>query len=106
MDNTPNRKNWLERNPKKVVGVIVLLAIGVAAGVTEKLLARKTHNLINPLGIKRSIKLKEFNPLYRDVLVPDADYVKSATAWSASNSQSGWTVRALSCPPRFTTVPT
>ena len=76
MDNAPNRKNWLERNPKKVIGVIVLLAIGVAAGVTEKLLARKTHNLINPLGIKRSIKLKEFNPLYRDVLVPDADYVK------------------------------
>ena len=76
MDNAPNRKNWLERNPKKIIGVIVLLAIGVAAGVTEKLLALRTHGQINPVGIKRAIKLKEFNPLYRDVLVPDADYVR------------------------------
>jgi lysophospholipase L1-like esterase len=75
MDNAPNRKNWLERNPKKVIGVIVLLAIGCLAVVAEKILARRTHDLINPIGIKRSIKLKEFNPLYRDVLVPDADYV-------------------------------
>ena len=76
MDNAPNRKNWLERNPKKVIAAIVLLAIGCLAVVTEKLLARRTHDLINPLGIKRSIKLQEFNPLYRDVLVPDADYVR------------------------------
>ena len=76
MDNAPNRKNWLERNPKKIIGVIVLLTIGCLAMVTEKLLARRTHGQINPLGIKRSIKLKEFNPLYRDVLVPDADYVR------------------------------
>ena len=83
MDNAPNRKNWLERNPKKVIGVIVLLAIGCLALVTEKLLARRTHNLINPIGIKRSIKLKEFNPLYRDVLVPDADYVRKCDSLEA-----------------------
>ena len=76
MDNAPNRKNWLERNPKKVIGVIVLLAIGCLALVTEKILAGRTHNLINPIGIKRSIKLREFNPLYRDVLVPDADAMR------------------------------
>ena len=78
MDNAPNRKNWLERNPKKVICVIVLLAIGCLALVTEKLLARRTHGLINPVGIKRSIKLREFNPLYRDVLVPDAEYVRKS----------------------------
>lgn len=72
MDNAPNRKNWLERNPKKVMGVIVLLAISGLAVVTEKILAVRTNNLINPTGIKRYIKLREFNPLYRDVLVPDA----------------------------------
>ena len=83
MDNAPNRKNWLERNPKKVIGVIVLLAIGCLAFVTEKLLARRTQNLINPIGIKRSIKLKEFNPLYRDVLVPDADYVRKCDSLEA-----------------------
>ena len=76
MDNAPNRKNWLERNPKKIIGVIVLLAIGCLAVVTEKLLALKTHDLINPVGIKRSIKLREFNPLYRDVLVPDPDAMR------------------------------
>jgi hypothetical protein len=76
MDNAPNRKNWLERNPKKVVCAIVLLAIGCLAVVTEKILARRTHNLINPIGIKRSIKLREFNPLYRDVLVPDANAMR------------------------------
>ncbi|MBM4301247.1 MAG: SGNH/GDSL hydrolase family protein [Deltaproteobacteria bacterium] len=72
MDNAPNRKNWLERNPKKVVCVLVLLAISGLAVVTEKILDSRTHNLINPTGIKRYIKLREFNPLYRDVLVPDA----------------------------------
>ncbi len=76
MDNAPNRKNWLGRNPQKVVCVIVLLAIGGLAVVTEKILARRTHDLINPTGIKRSIKLREFNPLYRDILVPDADAMR------------------------------
>ena len=76
MANAPNRKNWLERNPKKVVAAIVLLAIGCLAVVTEKLLALKTHDLINPVGIKRSIKLREFNPLYRDVLVPNQDAMR------------------------------
>ena len=76
MNKNPNRQNWLERNPKKVMGVIVLLAIGSLAVVTEKLLALKTHDLINPIGIKRSIKLREFNPLYRDVLVPNQDAMR------------------------------
>jgi lysophospholipase L1-like esterase len=71
MDNRQNRKNWLERNPKKVIFFIVVLAIGGLAVVTEKILASRTHNRINPVGIKRYIKLREFNPLYRDVLVPD-----------------------------------
>jgi len=35
MDNAPNRKNWLERNPKKVIGALVLLAIGGLAVVTD-----------------------------------------------------------------------
>ena len=76
MNNGPTRKNWLERNPKKVIGVVVLLVIGSLALLTEKLLAPKNHDLRNPIGIKRSIKLREFNPLYRDVLVPDADAMR------------------------------
>ncbi|OGR31520.1 MAG: hypothetical protein A2139_04095 [Desulfobacca sp. RBG_16_60_12] len=83
MDNPSNRKNWLERNPKKVVGAIVLLAMGCLAVVTEKILARRTHDLINPIGIKRSIKLREFNPLYRDVLAPDPEYLRKADGLEA-----------------------
>src|SRR4030042_516486 len=41
MDNAPNRKNWLERNPKKLIGAIVLLAIGGLAVFTVKLRDRK-----------------------------------------------------------------
>jgi hypothetical protein len=76
MNNRQNRPNWLERHPKKVICLIVFLAVGCLATVTEKLLARRGHDLRNPLGIKRSIKLREFDPLYRDVLVPDADALR------------------------------
>jgi len=72
MDQGPYRKNWLERNSKKVIFLIVLLVVGSLALVTEKILAHRNHGLRNIPGIKRYIKLREFNPLYRDVLVPDA----------------------------------
>ncbi len=72
MANRQTRKNWLERNPRKVIGAIVLLAVGLLAVATEKILALRADDRINPVGIKRAIKLREFNPLYRDILVPDA----------------------------------
>jgi lysophospholipase L1-like esterase len=71
MDNAPNRKNWLERNPKKVIFFIVVLAVGGLAFATEKILAHRNHGLRNIPGIQRYIKLREFNPLYRDILAPD-----------------------------------
>ena len=76
MENAPRRQNWPERNPKKVIFLIVLLAIGCIAVVSEKILALKNHNRVNPAGIQRYIKLREFNPLYRDVLVPNADAIR------------------------------
>jgi lysophospholipase L1-like esterase len=89
MDNGPNRKNWLERNPKKVICVVVLLAVGLAAAVTEKILAVKDQHRRNLIGIKRSIKLREFNPLYRDVLVPNQE----ALAMSDSLVQKPYVLR-------------
>jgi lysophospholipase L1-like esterase len=71
MDNREDRKNWLERHPKKVISLIVLVAVAGLAVATEKILAYRNHHRINPLGIQRYIKLREFNPLYRDVLVPN-----------------------------------
>jgi lysophospholipase L1-like esterase len=76
MDNVPNRNNWLERNPKKVIGGIVFLVIAGLAFVTETILAFRDRHQTNLTGIKRSIKLREFNPLYRDVLVPNADAMR------------------------------
>jgi lysophospholipase L1-like esterase len=71
MNNPENRPNWLERHPKKLISLIVLVAVAGLAVATEKILAYRNHGLINPLGIQRYIKLREFNPLYRNVLVPD-----------------------------------
>jgi lysophospholipase L1-like esterase len=76
MDNRQTRKNWLERNPKKVIGALVLLVISGLVVATEKLLAHKNHGLIHPTGIQRYIKLREFNPLYRDVLVPSQEAMR------------------------------
>ncbi|MEJ2672638.1 MAG: SGNH/GDSL hydrolase family protein [Deltaproteobacteria bacterium] len=67
-----NRKNWLERNPKKVIFLIVVLAIGGLAVASEKFLALKYQGRVNPVGIQRYIKLREFNPLSRNILVPNA----------------------------------
>jgi lysophospholipase L1-like esterase len=66
-----NRTNWLESHATLVISLIVVLVIAGMALLTEKILALKNHNQRNPTGIQRYIKLREFNPLYRDVLVPD-----------------------------------
>lgn len=76
MNQGPAPRNWLERHPKKVIGVIVLLAVAGLALVAEAILARRAAGVRNPVGIKRAIKLREFNPLYQDVLVPDADAMR------------------------------
>jgi len=89
MDNPPTRKNWLERNPIKVIFSVVLLAVVGLAAATEMILARRQHGLIYIPGIQRSIKLREFNPLYRDVLVPD----QAAMAMSDGLEQKPFVLR-------------
>lgn len=76
MNSPYNRKNWLERNSKKVVVLIVLVAVGGLALVTEKILASRNQGQINLVGIKRSIKLREFEPLYRNILTPNASAMR------------------------------
>jgi lysophospholipase L1-like esterase len=70
MANAPNRKNWLERNPKKIIFVLIVVMIGSMALVTEKILARRAQPNIYYQGIKRYIKLRENKPLYSDVIIP------------------------------------
>ena len=64
------RKTWLERHPKKIIFLLVFLVVCGLALVTEKLLALKADGLRHPQGVKRHIKLREFEPGYSDVLLP------------------------------------
>ena len=65
-----SRKNWLERHPKKVIFLLVFLVVCGLGLLTEKILAFKAGSLSHPLGVKRFIKLREFEPGYAEVLLP------------------------------------
>jgi len=64
------RKTWLERHEKKVIFLLVFLVICGLGLLTEKILAFKAGALSHPLGVKRFIKLREFEPGYAEVLLP------------------------------------
>lgn len=78
MSDAQTKPNWLERHPKKVLGLVVLVVLAIMALATEKLLALRTHHIRNLAGIKRYIKLREFNPLYADILVPNDDALRTS----------------------------
>ncbi len=65
-----SRKTWLERHPQKVIFLLVFLAVCGLGLLTEKILAFKAGSLSHPLGVKRFIKLREFEPGYAEVLLP------------------------------------
>ncbi len=73
MSSNPSRKNWFERHPKKIVFFLVLVAVCGLTLATEKLLALKTGGIRHPQGVKRFIKLREFEPGYADVLLPSPE---------------------------------
>lgn len=64
------RKTWLERHAKKVIFLLVFLVVCGLGLLTEKILAFKAGALSHPLGVKRFIKLREFEPGYAEVLLP------------------------------------
>ncbi len=70
MSSDLSRKNWFERHPKKIIFLLVFLVVCGLALVTEKILALKAGNLRHPQGVKRYIKLREFEPGYADILLP------------------------------------
>ncbi len=76
------RKSWPERHPKKVIFFVVLAAACVLALAAEKILAYRDlatyHFVRHPVGVKRYIKLREFEPGYAEVLSPSpADVARS-----------------------------
>ncbi len=70
MSSYRTRKTSFERHPKKIIFLLVFLAVCVLALATEKVLALKAGGLRHPQGVKRYIKLREFEPGYADVLLP------------------------------------
>ena len=64
------RKTWPERHAKKVIFLLVFLVVCGLGLLTEKILAFKAGALSHPLGVKRFIKLREFEPGYAEVLLP------------------------------------
>lgn len=77
-----SRKTWQERHAKKVIFFVVLAAIFLLALATEKILTHRDlvtyHFVRHAVGVKRFIKLREFEPGYAEVLSPSpADLAKS-----------------------------
>src|SRR5208337_503889 len=67
------RKTWLERHAKKVIFLLVFLVVCGLGLLTEKILALKAGALSHPLGVKRFIKLREFEPGYAETLLPSLE---------------------------------
>ncbi len=67
MSNPEKNRNWFERNPKKVIFFILLVAVGSMTWLTEKILARHSQYRI---GTRRYIKMREPFPFYSEPLVP------------------------------------
>ena len=71
MANQPDQvegKNFFERHPKKTLGVLVVLAVLVAAFIADRLLALK----IEPQGpgVERYVRLRELSPLTVERFTP------------------------------------
>ncbi len=78
-------KNWLERHPKKVIFLLVLLvAVGLTV-ITEKILAGRVGGIRHSGVMKRSIKLREFDPLYADMLTPSPEALAIADGLERKN---------------------
>ena len=69
-------KNWFERNSKKTIFFILIVAISCMALVSEKILALRPAGRDYRVGVTRYIKLREVPPLYSELLYPTADNLK------------------------------
>lgn len=65
-----SKERWFERHPKKVIFLLVFLVVCALTLAAENILVWKTGDLRHPQGVKRYIKLREFEPGYSDILLP------------------------------------
>jgi hypothetical protein len=60
-DASPPRPSWFVNHPKKTIFILLASVFCIMLFVTEKILALKANTHIS--GIKRSIRLREYDPL-------------------------------------------
>jgi lysophospholipase L1-like esterase len=60
-DPSKPRRNWFEANPKKIILIVLCSSICIILLVTEIILALNSNT--HTSGIKRSIRLREYDPL-------------------------------------------
>ncbi len=70
------RKSWFEKNPKKTLFFSLLVILLALTFVTEKILAYKSG--VHRSGIKRFIRLREYEPLYSAYISPSEDEIKKS----------------------------
>jgi hypothetical protein len=64
---TQKERNWFERNPKKIIVIIILLILTIGVYSMEKLLAYKNNGIGYNFALKnRAIVLSEFRPLLKE----------------------------------------
>jgi lysophospholipase L1-like esterase len=62
--------SWFERNPKKTLAALLIIAVMLFTFAAEKILALRNQNS-NP-GIQRYVRLREYKPYFSEDLVPPA----------------------------------
>jgi hypothetical protein len=62
--------SWFERNPKKTLAVLLVIAVILFAFAAEKILTLRNQGF-NP-GIQRYIRLREYKPYFSEDLIPPA----------------------------------
>lgn len=77
--NYENKKTWFDSNPKKTIGLILVILVILVVAVIEFLLSNMSDNTV--IGEKRHIRLKEFNPNYSSVLRPDSKYLENTDSF-------------------------
>ena len=64
---TQKERNWFERNPKKIIVIIILVILTIGVYSMEKLLAYKNNGIGYNFALKnRAIVLSEFRPLLKE----------------------------------------
>jgi len=75
--------NWFEKNPKKTLFFSILVLLLALTWATEKILAYQSG--VHRSGIRRFIRLREYEPRYSAYISPSEDEIKKSDSLRAQN---------------------